>query len=468
MANSLIKKTGIYLVGNFASKLTSVLLIPLYAWFVTAEALGYYDYYFTIVTMVAPVCFVAIWESVLRYTINEKKRSSLETSISTVVCFLLIVIVLVVIIDLCLSFLCSDQVFAISSISVMIIVYGITAVWQYFARAFQNPKLYTLSGIIASILNFILIATLVCVLKLQLEGLIIAYVISQLAIVFVLEKQLKILSRCSWKKISFDLAKRYFAFSIPMTFNLLLSVCLSGFGRILVLNTLGADANGLYAFAMKFGSLIIAFGSIFSMAVIEEAILRIGRPGHEGFMGIVANNTLLILIATAAIALPAIDIAWPLLAGQEYAISKSMVPAFLVYGIFIVEATVVGNVFSIIQKTHLGALSMLAGCIGCILSSVFFLGKAGAESVAWSTAFGAFILFVTRYLIGKKYISYSLSSRLFVPLLSGMFIEILLFYFDISGSGLVASTIWLCGTLFVFLPFFIRGVKGMARIKDVE
>lgn len=467
MVNALIKKTGIYAIGNLASKVTAALIIPIYGWFVAAEALGYYDYYLTLMTMLSPLCFMALWEAILRFTIAETDNDRLQKAVSTVFAILSGSTILITAIALIASIVFPRLVYAIVSVALMTIVYGLAQSWQYFARSFRQSKLYALSGIVAALVNFGLILVLVCIMDLQLMGLVVSYVVSQLAVMIIIESKVQVINRFRLNQIDREAAARFLRFSIPMAFNLLLGAFLAGFGRLLVTNVLGAEANGLYAFAMKFGALVTAVGSIFSMAVIEEAVLRIGKPGHEGFIGTVANYSMLLLVSLAAIALPLIQLLWPMLAGQEYAASLHMVPAFLLYGSLTVEATVVGNVFNIVNKTHLGALSMLVGCVICALLSFLAINQFGESAVAWSTAVGSFALLAMRYVLGRKYIAYTLRPSWVIFLSVALAVEVCIFFCDWEGSLVGPRVIWLAITAAVFLPIAFKGIKGLSSIKDI-
>ena len=468
MANALVKKTGIYAVGNFASKITTALIIPIYAWFVAVEALGYYDYFLTLMTMLAPLCYMALWEAVLRFTIAETDTERLDRAVSTVFAMVAGSTLFIIIVSIVLCTIFPDMRLFVIYVALMITVYGLAQVWQFFARSFKQSKLYAASGITAALLNFASILILVCAIGMQLEGLVISYVISQASIVILIECKLRVIIRFDLSRVDRRLMKRYLAFSCPMAVNLLLGALLAGFGRILVVNHLGADANGLYAFAMKFGALVTAVGGIFSMAVIEEAVLRIGKPGHEDFMEKVANSSMFLLLSLAIVALPLVKILWPVLAGEEYASSLAMVPAFLAYGVLTVEATVTGNVFNIVNKTHFNALSMLVGCIVAATFSLALIGPFSTTAVAWSTAAGALSLLAMRYLIGRKYVPYRLHLGQATILCAVFALETWMLSLDWGDNWLLGCLIWSTVAIAFFAPMALKGIKGISSIKDID
>lgn len=50
----------------------SILLVPIYAYFVAVNELSEYDYLITIASTISPIVFASIWEAVLKYGIKSK------------------------------------------------------------------------------------------------------------------------------------------------------------------------------------------------------------------------------------------------------------------------------------------------------------------------------------------------------------------------------------------------------------
>ena len=70
---SFLKKIGLYFVGTFSTRLLSVLLVPIYAYFVSSVDLGEYDYIYAIVNILYPIAFLCIWESILKYGMQRQE-----------------------------------------------------------------------------------------------------------------------------------------------------------------------------------------------------------------------------------------------------------------------------------------------------------------------------------------------------------------------------------------------------------
>ena len=143
--NGFLKKTSIYFIGTLSTKMISVLLVPIYAYFVAVNELSEYDYLVTIASTISPIIFAAIWEAVLKYGI--KKESDRSALFSTVLAFSLLMTLLTLAFVPVISLVKGYSNSVLFTI-LFIIVQGITMIWQYSARALQENKRYVVSSVV--------------------------------------------------------------------------------------------------------------------------------------------------------------------------------------------------------------------------------------------------------------------------------------------------------------------------------
>lgn len=72
----LAKKTGLYFIGNLSSKIVSAAILPIYAFFVLPNDLGAFDNAQVWANIFATVCFMAIWEAILKFLLLKKIRKT--------------------------------------------------------------------------------------------------------------------------------------------------------------------------------------------------------------------------------------------------------------------------------------------------------------------------------------------------------------------------------------------------------
>ena len=66
----LIKNIGVLTLSNFATKLLSFFLVPLYTNVLTTTEYGTYDLFHTTISMLVPILTLNIQESVLRFALE--------------------------------------------------------------------------------------------------------------------------------------------------------------------------------------------------------------------------------------------------------------------------------------------------------------------------------------------------------------------------------------------------------------
>lgn len=139
MANRLFKKTGVYFVGNFSSKVISAIIVPIYAVYVSSADLGEYDYLLTLTQIIAPVAYLAIWEAILKFCINGKAGDA-ERAIVTVLRFCVPLVLGTTALVVCASLALSYPPENALALGAMVAAYALARIWQYAARGLSRSK----------------------------------------------------------------------------------------------------------------------------------------------------------------------------------------------------------------------------------------------------------------------------------------------------------------------------------------
>ena len=463
--NKLIGKTFLYSIGTAASKLISAIIIPIYAFFVTSEALGLYDFALTAAGIAAPICYLAIWEAVLRFTLTggAEQKAGMQ---QTVARFTLVVTAALAAAMILTGILFPEVTGILLCCGFMSVSSALAQTWQYFARSNQETRLFVLSGVISSLVNLGTLALLVCFAHMQFVGLGCSYVIAQVSIFVLVESRLRLLPEAIGRKCDRSILRKALAFSVPLIFNLVVSLLLAGFGRLLIVAVLGAEENGNYVFAMKFGNVIAALGSAFSMAAIEEAILRINSKGLGSYFSDLIDGLWKLLLPACIAALPVIKGFYFFLSDSDYAASFPMVPLFLLYAVFGIMSTNYGNAFQVTLKTKYAAFTTLAGLIVAFILSIALIGPMGEFGVSVGLTVGMGVVMAVRWGAAKRMIPFS-TSRWPSLFLLVYLVEAAVLCLNVASSpAFVAASALLTAVPFGYLAS--RGFKKLQSIRDAE
>lgn len=405
MNAGIIKKSAMYLIGNFSSKILMAIIIPIYAFYVQSSDLGYFDYSQTIMYITVPIVFFSVWEAILKFTIDDKyQKSDIINSaiiLSVGACIVITTGVFV-----------SDLIFDIQHrayIALMFVTYGLVQIWQYAARGLNGSKIYVASGIVGTIVNFGSILLLVVWLRIGLPGLFISYVLSQVATFITIEVKLRLFQSIRVSRDSFALLKKMVIFSAPLTLNTISSWLFTGFSRVVINSKLGTYENGLYAFANKFAIVVSMLGTVITMAVIEEAIISTKEKERRSDEGKNASELYVALLCVAAVAVPAIKLFYYIISESEYSPSFVYVPILLMYASLSTLASNIGAQFQALEITKYQFVSTIAGSIVTAVLSLVFVGSYGIAAVVIAQVAGALVMVVVRYFIVNKYMQYKMN-----------------------------------------------------------
>lgn len=464
-ANQLMKKTGVYLIGNMASKLTSALIIPIYAYFVSTNALGSFDYYQTIMSIASPLLFLAIWEAALRFLIREEDENILEVQVSTIIILSLCSLALMALIAPVLLFAAVTPE-TIWSVFSMTTAFSVATIWQYLTRAYKDSRFYAMTGFVGVLVNFGLIIVFVCMLNLQLFGLCVSYCCGQLAIVLMIEIKYRFLRKVHISHFKRRIAYQFMLYSFPLAINAVLVAFAGGFGRLFIIENVGAAANGVYAFGMKFGAIVTAIGGIFAMAVIEETILRIGEEGITSFFDTVVNSSFAFFISVGLIALPCISLFFGLFIDNAYESALPLIPGFIAWGISSVMSTLTNCVFQTVAKTKILALFACVNVAVTVIATILLWHMFGLLGVSLALALGNISTLLLSYYIGRKHLQYRFCPLSTILLILCFIVSLLLNTFFATSAEIMPRTIWLLMALLVFLPCALRSLKSLTTIPD--
>ena len=165
----LAQKSLIYFIGNLSSKILNFLLVPIYAYTISSTDLGNYDYIITLASIIIPIVYMVLWEAILKFSLSQKatiRRITTTTSIFTIILNIIIIPIMYIV----FQYFYNIGVNAIYIVGIFVL-YGLTNIWQYYARALKYEKVYVFSSIIATISNLIMNIIFICVLKMGFIGL---------------------------------------------------------------------------------------------------------------------------------------------------------------------------------------------------------------------------------------------------------------------------------------------------------
>ncbi|GMK38140.1 hypothetical protein PCCS19_11940 [Paenibacillus sp. CCS19] len=403
LSKGLVRKSGLYFIGNFSSKIMTSLLIPIYAFYINADDLGYFDSNQAMMGILSPIIILAIWEAVLKYILIENDVNIKRKIVTSSALFSFVISIILLLGIALFDAIYDFEVKYFGLVAAMIILNSCVYLWQYYARAFKYNKLFVVSGILSTLVNFIFVIILVVTMKMGLIGLLLSYCAGQVATIITIEIKVRVVRMFKFSDFDIKWVKRMIAFSLPLVLNLTSAWLISGFGRLIITAKLGVYENGLYSFANKFPLVITMIGSVITMAIIEESILSVKSKKRGEDFGRTIESLFKIFQSIAIMAVPAIVVFYYFISKTEYHESLIYVPGLLVYAVANTMASNMGSMFQALDKTKYQFLTTAIGGLVTVVLAVCLIDKIGIPAVIAGQVSGAIAMLMLRYFLVQRF-----------------------------------------------------------------
>lgn len=432
-------KSIIYLIGNLSSKIISALLIPIYAFFVSTADLGTFDYSQSLMNVLVPVLYIAFWEGVLKFVLTSEESDRPKIINATVVFCLTssVIYLFICIVGINLS---PDRRIWVFTWG-MIIAHGMAQIWQYACRALGHTHHYLIVSILSAVVLLSSTVLFVCIIGMGLIGLYMSYILGQLTLFLGIEFKIHIVKTISFTKFDAILFKRIAKFSIPLMFNTLSMWLVPLLMRTIIINQLGADANGLYSFANKFNIVVNLLGSVVSMALVEEAIIasKDGKISKE--YGHAVSQIYIKFEQLASIAIIAIAVAYTFLSSTEYYVTIQYFSWFLWASLISILGSYVGTVFQSINITKYQLTTTLLGGVAGIVFAYFLVPGMSLWGIVVGQMISCIVTSLSRYVIATKKSDFRIE---WIPVLTNAI--------PVLTAALLAT---LCNNIYINIIFFL-------------
>ena len=451
---SMTKKTLIYLAGNFSSKIFALIIIPIYAEYLSAFELGQYDFQLTIANLLTPVIGLAIWESILRFGLKaEGKELQKIFSTASIISFGTLAVSFLVLVIL------YNNLYGFNTLSflyvLLIIMMPMITILGYMARALKANKQFAVSGVLSSFVNLIGILIFVIIMKLGVKGLLISTVLGNIFNIGYLLIATEIPNYLRIDYYDKQLGRRLIKFSVPLIFNLTFGWFVNSFSRFYINVSLGAVSTGIYAFASKFSGILMQFAAIVNMTAIEDAILS---SESEDFITRFERNIsdiTTLFFKICFVLLPVIALYYNFVDNTDFKSSLTLVPILLLVALFNNTATLIGNVFPVYNKTSTAFLTSLIAGVSNIVLSIIFGHLFRLIGICLAQLFSITILVITRYILGNKIVEYKVN---WLGIMGNVFIFIIISLLLVNGNYFVQSIILLVSS-WNFLNYYRKWLQ---------
>lgn len=463
----LLKNIGLLTLSNFATKLLSFFLVPLYTNILTTTEYGTYDLFATTVGVLVPILTLNIQESVMRFALDKNyNREALVTVSIRYIIFSSAIVATGLFVNAIVGFNEIGKDYAVFFF-LMYFVQVLSGVVLAYSRGIDKISELSVSSVLASAVTIGCNILFLVIFDWRLTGYFLANIIGPLV-------QCIYLIACSRMTRDTHLFNGYqtekkemLAYCKPMVANSIAWWVNNASDRYIVVFFCGLAENGIYSVASKIPSILNVLQSIFNQAWTLSVVKDFDPEDKSGFFANTykAYNCMLVVGCSAIIATD--KILAEFLYAKDFYSAWKYVPWLTIAIIFGALSGYLGGFFSAVKNSKIFAKSSVIGAITNIILNIALTPFIGALGAAIATAVSYFEVWIFRYLHSRRYVK--IKVNLFRDLITYFFLIcqsiILLIEMKNSNMYILEFGIFILIVLLYFEDIILLLNKGRNSIK---
>lgn len=387
----LMVNTGIIAIGGMATKLVSFLLLPLYTTVLSTAEYGMVDYLQTIALFCVPVMSLLMDESLFRFLIDcdtYEQKSRVVTSCC-----------------------------AVLLIGCAVFVFGVGVVWFLFhpsntgwtlvlvlsstllqivsacLRGFGDTVGYALMNFVAGIAAIVMNVLFITIFRLGVTGMLSATALAQFgsALAFLVWKRL-------WRyidlsKLDKDEVQELIRYSVPLIPNKVSWTIMNMLDRLIIMNTIGADASGVYAVAYKFPNVMDQIYGFFYQSWKESSARVLGsNEDSDTFYNAVYKVLRRFMMGVVLGMTALMPFVYGILVKGEYGDGLPYVPILLLATFYSNMSGFYGGIFTAYKDTGIMGTTTMASAAICVILCFTLIPSFGLYGASLATVVSTFVV----------------------------------------------------------------------------
>ena len=378
-----LKNIGLMTLSNFASKILSFLLVPLYTSVLSTDDYGLYDNYTTTAFLLVPLLSGAVSQAALRFSMDATSdRSQVFSEAIRTFIQASLVIVAVVAINCWLNLIPLFNEYPIYFVLYYVFCL-LSDILLSFARGIDCIFDVAIAGIISSAVIIILNVTLLLIFPMGVSGYFIANISAFVVVSIYLVVRLRLWTYITARRNK-ALSEEMAEYSRPLIFDQIAWWINNVSDRYIVTWICGAAANGIYSVAFKIPSILNVFQSIFNQAWTLSAVKEINESSGKFYSRIYSIYNCGLVLLCSLLLVGDKFIARILYANDFYQ-AWQYAPLLTISVVFSCLCGVFEGIFAAAKETKILASTTIVGAVINIAMNLILVRYYGPLGAAFST-----------------------------------------------------------------------------------
>lgn len=459
----LFKNIGLLTLSNFATKLLSFFLVPLYTSVLTTGQYGTYDLFNTTIGVLIPILTLNILDAVLRFGMDKAYDKDAIVTLGTKwlgISTLFITLILIANHFITVIPILEKYKFYFF---LMFFTQAFSGIITSYARGTDHVASLSVSSVIASAVTILANIIFLIPLKMGLPGYFLANIIGPLVQCVYLCARLKVWRNLKLAKDFSSNEKEMFKYSTPLIANSISWWVNNVSDRYIVTWFCGVAANGIYSVSTKIPSILNIFQTIFSQAWTLSVVKDFDSQDTDGFFSKTYSTYNCVMVVACSIIIATDRIMAKFLYANEFYVAWKYVPFLTIAIVFGALSGYVGGFFTAVKDSKKFATSTILGAVLNVILNFISVPIIGTLGAAISTAASYIVVWAVRIIQSREYIKIKINWGRDISSYLVMFIQteiLLLFPESILMYGV--QGILILGIVFLYkreLGLFIRKLR---------
>lgn len=388
-------------IGNFASKILSFLLVPIYTAVLTTEEYGTADLFTTSANLVLPIFTLLIYESVMRFALDKTEDKSQVFSIGLWITLGGSVVVLIG-----TQLLYGIESIKLDDLFLFTLYFTSTALYNVvlqFVKGIEEVSIYSVAGVINTFIYIVSNILFLVVVKMGVTGYILSFIIGHIVstgYAFFGAKLYRYI--VSWKRIQIQKVKEMVVYALPMIPNSISWWVSNSSDKFILTFFWGTSINGIYSVAYKIPSILSIFLSIFIGAWQISAVEQFGTSESQRFYSNVYEMYETLLVVGSSVLIAITRVLASVLYSADFYQAWLYTPILILASVFNSLAAFYGSIYTSSKNTGMLFYSTLLGAVSNIVLNFILIPKWGAMGAAIATMVSYFIVWFIRIINSRR------------------------------------------------------------------
>lgn len=462
----LFKNTALFSISTVATKLISILMVPLYTYVFTTEQFGLIEVIMTSINLISPILILSINDAVLRFSLSKEVDRSLIFSyglfiglIGTILTFLVI------------PFL--KQIGGVGNYAYAIIILlslmSIYKILSYFAMGIERTRSFVISNMFIAVAFAIFNYIFLVVFKFEVNGYLLSFILSNAIAFFILFYAVNgksYLTLKIFRKENYGHLSNMLTYSFPLITNSLMWWVTNASDRYIVYYLLGSSITGIYAVANKLPVILSSTIGIFNQAWQLSAIKEYDSIEKNEYYTIVYVRLFSAVLVISSLLIAFIKIILEIFVSKDYYIAWQCAPLLILAAGLSVIASFLGANYIAAKENKGNMLSTFAGAAINVSLNFILIPIYNLQGAAFSTFVSYALVVAYRLVDTRKYVLIKWANMNIFMSFALVLTQIVMLNIDLAATDILNYVI--ACIILVINKYLITDVLKLVRHKIIR